>query len=335
MAPGARHRRLPRLERRRRAGGDRRRTRSLPRVVATPRRAARRVLHEGGGRPRGARGADRAGHDRRDGQAAPRGTPRVPARGADPPLLRRRGVAPLRRAVRAVGGRPAALHAPAAARRRRSHHAVELPDRDPGLEARTRADLRQHDRPEARVRGAADGPARRGVLRRGRAAGGSPQRAHRRGLEGRRRDRLQRGRPRDLVHGLRPRRPLRPRRGDRPRLPRAARARRTQPAARDRHAELDRAVEAAYAGAFWSAGQKCTATRRILVEDSVYDAFRETLLARVAAGKVGDPADPRSRGRPGRERGRARGHPRRDRARRATRAARCSPAASAPTTTAT
>jgi alpha-ketoglutaric semialdehyde dehydrogenase len=57
-------------------------------------------------------------------------------------------------------------------------------------------------------------------------------------------------------------------------------------------AELDRAVEAAYAGAFWSAGQKCTATRRILVEASVYDAFREQLLARVAHGKVGDPADP-------------------------------------------
>jgi aldehyde dehydrogenase (NAD+) len=57
-------------------------------------------------------------------------------------------------------------------------------------------------------------------------------------------------------------------------------------------AELDRAVEATYAGAFWSAGQKCTATRRILVQDAVYDAFREKLLARVAAGKVGDPADP-------------------------------------------
>ena len=57
-------------------------------------------------------------------------------------------------------------------------------------------------------------------------------------------------------------------------------------------AELDRAVEAAYAGAFWSAGQKCTATRRILVEEAVYDAFRDKLLARVAAGKVGDPADP-------------------------------------------
>ena len=57
-------------------------------------------------------------------------------------------------------------------------------------------------------------------------------------------------------------------------------------------AEIDRAVEAAYAGAFWSAGQKCTATRRILVEDSVYDEFRDKLLARVLAGKVGDPTDP-------------------------------------------
>jgi aldehyde dehydrogenase (NAD+) len=57
-------------------------------------------------------------------------------------------------------------------------------------------------------------------------------------------------------------------------------------------AELDRAVEATYAGAFWSAGQKCTATRRILVQDDVYLAFREKLLARLAAGKVGDPADP-------------------------------------------
>jgi alpha-ketoglutaric semialdehyde dehydrogenase len=57
-------------------------------------------------------------------------------------------------------------------------------------------------------------------------------------------------------------------------------------------AELDRAVEAAYAGAFWSAGQKCTATRRILVQEGAYDAFREKLLARIEAGKVGDPADP-------------------------------------------
>jgi alpha-ketoglutaric semialdehyde dehydrogenase len=56
-------------------------------------------------------------------------------------------------------------------------------------------------------------------------------------------------------------------------------------------ADLDRAAEAAYAGAFWSAGQKCTATRRILVEDSVYDDFRSRLLARVERGVVGDPTD--------------------------------------------
>jgi len=57
-------------------------------------------------------------------------------------------------------------------------------------------------------------------------------------------------------------------------------------------AELDRAVEAAYAGAFWSAGQKCTATRRIYVQDGVHDEFRERLLARMDAAQVGDPSDP-------------------------------------------
>jgi alpha-ketoglutaric semialdehyde dehydrogenase len=57
-------------------------------------------------------------------------------------------------------------------------------------------------------------------------------------------------------------------------------------------AELDRAAEAAYAGAFWSAGQKCTATRRIFVHDAVYDDFRSRLLARIERGAVGDPTDP-------------------------------------------
>jgi aldehyde dehydrogenase (NAD+) len=57
-------------------------------------------------------------------------------------------------------------------------------------------------------------------------------------------------------------------------------------------ADLPRAVEAAYAGAFWSAGQKCTATRRIYVQRGVYDMFRERLLARIDAGRVGDPLDP-------------------------------------------
>ncbi|MDX6441155.1 MAG: alpha-ketoglutaric semialdehyde dehydrogenase, partial [Gaiellaceae bacterium] len=57
-------------------------------------------------------------------------------------------------------------------------------------------------------------------------------------------------------------------------------------------ADLDRAVEASYAGAFWSAGQKCTATRRIYVQGEAYDTFKEKLLARIERGKVGDPADP-------------------------------------------
>jgi aldehyde dehydrogenase (NAD+) len=59
-------------------------------------------------------------------------------------------------------------------------------------------------------------------------------------------------------------------------------------------ADLDRAVEQAFAGAFFSAGQKCTATRRIFIEDAVYDDFRRRLLERTARGVVGDPADPRT-----------------------------------------
>src|SRR5438105_9317773 len=59
-------------------------------------------------------------------------------------------------------------------------------------------------------------------------------------------------------------------------------------------ADLARATEAAYAGAFWSAGQKCTATRRIYVEDGVYDQFKEQLLARIDKGAVGDPTDPQT-----------------------------------------
>ena len=57
-------------------------------------------------------------------------------------------------------------------------------------------------------------------------------------------------------------------------------------------AKLDAAVEAAYAGAFWSAGQKCTATRRIYVEESMYEDFRGRLLDRIARGRVGDPSEP-------------------------------------------
>jgi aldehyde dehydrogenase (NAD+) len=57
-------------------------------------------------------------------------------------------------------------------------------------------------------------------------------------------------------------------------------------------ADLARAVEAAFAGAFFSAGQKCTATRRMFVAEPVYGQFRSQLLARMARGVVGDPTRP-------------------------------------------
>jgi aldehyde dehydrogenase (NAD+) len=59
-------------------------------------------------------------------------------------------------------------------------------------------------------------------------------------------------------------------------------------------ADLPRAVEAAYCGAFLAAGQKCTATRRIFVQQDIYDQFRERLLERMSRALVGDPTDLRT-----------------------------------------
>jgi acyl-CoA reductase-like NAD-dependent aldehyde dehydrogenase len=59
-------------------------------------------------------------------------------------------------------------------------------------------------------------------------------------------------------------------------------------------ADLDRAASAAYAGAFLAAGQKCTATRRIFVQERIYEKFRERLLGRMREAVIGDPADPRT-----------------------------------------
>lgn len=44
-------------------------------------------------------------------------------------------------------------------------------------------------------------------------------------------------------------------------------------------------------GAFFYAGQKCTATSRILVHREIYEAFKETLLQEVGQLKVGDPLE--------------------------------------------
>jgi alpha-ketoglutaric semialdehyde dehydrogenase len=56
-------------------------------------------------------------------------------------------------------------------------------------------------------------------------------------------------------------------------------------------ADLTVAAEHAVASAFIDAGQRCAAGSRIIVFDAVYDAFREAMLKRAAAVKVGSGAN--------------------------------------------
>jgi aldehyde dehydrogenase (NAD+) len=57
-------------------------------------------------------------------------------------------------------------------------------------------------------------------------------------------------------------------------------------------ADLERAAEHAVASAFIDAGQRCAAGSRIVVFDSVYEPFRDAMVARAKAVKVGSgPAD--------------------------------------------
>ncbi|MCW4149789.1 aldehyde dehydrogenase family protein [Halomonas sp. 18H] len=52
-------------------------------------------------------------------------------------------------------------------------------------------------------------------------------------------------------------------------------------------ADLDLAVEAAYAGAYSGTGQKCTASSRLIVTEAVHDAFVEKLVAKLQTIRVG------------------------------------------------
>jgi aldehyde dehydrogenase (NAD+) len=52
-------------------------------------------------------------------------------------------------------------------------------------------------------------------------------------------------------------------------------------------ANLEKAAETAALSAFSNAGQRCAAGSRLIVFDSVYDRFRELLLERTAAQRVG------------------------------------------------
>lgn len=55
-----------------------------------------------------------------------------------------------------------------------------------------------------------------------------------------------------------------------------------------KEANLDVAVEAVISGAFRSTGQKCTASSRIIVEETVYKEFREKLIQETKKIKVGN-----------------------------------------------
>ena len=58
-------------------------------------------------------------------------------------------------------------------------------------------------------------------------------------------------------------------------------------------ADLDEAATLAATGSYKNSGQRCTAVKRMLVQDGVADAFVDKLLARTRAWTCGNPADPK------------------------------------------
>jgi alpha-ketoglutaric semialdehyde dehydrogenase len=58
-------------------------------------------------------------------------------------------------------------------------------------------------------------------------------------------------------------------------------------------ANLDLALEGVLFGAFGTAGQRCTATSRLILHEKIYDEMTSRLLARTGELKVGDPLDPK------------------------------------------
>ena len=195
--PGERQgggRRVRARHRRGRRGGDRGGEGGVPGLVALGAARAARRAAQGRRRDHRAQGGARPAPVARGGQDAGRGHRRDGARGADLRLLRRR-VPAARRRDRAVG---------AARRRRRDHprgggrgradHALELPDRDPGLEDRAGARLRQHRRHQAGRPGAGLhlGDRRHPAPRRAAEGGAEPR--HGQGLGGRPGDPRQPGR---------------------------------------------------------------------------------------------------------------------------------------------
>lgn len=59
----------------------------------------------------------------------------------------------------------------------------------------------------------------------------------------------------------------------------------------DQDWEIADAVARVVTGAFYQSGQSCISVQRILVHESIYDAFREQLTTKTRGLKVGDPRD--------------------------------------------
>lgn len=57
------------------------------------------------------------------------------------------------------------------------------------------------------------------------------------------------------------------------------------------HADLDMSLIGAVFGAVGTAGQRCTSTRRLIIHESVYDAFKEKLIKAYNQLSIGDPLD--------------------------------------------
>ena len=57
-------------------------------------------------------------------------------------------------------------------------------------------------------------------------------------------------------------------------------------------ADLDTAIKTSINGAFYSTGQRCTASSRLIVTEKIYEAFVEKLLSAAAALRVGNALDP-------------------------------------------
>ncbi|RYY87329.1 MAG: aldehyde dehydrogenase family protein [Chitinophagaceae bacterium] len=56
-------------------------------------------------------------------------------------------------------------------------------------------------------------------------------------------------------------------------------------------ADLDIAIVGCVFGAVGTAGQRCTTTRRLIIHESVYDSFRDKLVAAYKQLRIGDPLD--------------------------------------------